>query len=69
MNYMSEVDAMRREESKKFREELLDKVVRRFGHEHPATIAFATICENYDIPDETIAFFADMNPVVVEEED
>lgn len=53
----------------KFREAQLDKVIRRFGHEHPATIAFATLIENPDIPDETIAFFADMEPVNIEEEE
>ena len=52
-----------------FREAQLDKVIRRFGHEHKATIAFATLIENPDIPDETIAFFANMEPVVVEEDE
>ena len=53
----------------KFREELLTKVIRKFGMEHPATIAFASLIENELINDETLAFFADANPVCVEDED
>ena len=52
-----------------FREKLLDKVIRKLGHEHEATIIFARLIEDLTISDETLEFLSDMEPVEVEEED
>jgi hypothetical protein len=52
----------------KFREAQLDKVIRRFGFEHEATITFARLVEDKTVSDETLEMLADMEPVADEED-
>ena len=37
-----------------FREKLIDRMIKKFGFEHPNTIAIATLCEATWISDEAL---------------
>lgn len=52
-----------------FREKLLDKVIRKLGHEHKATIVFAKLIEDPTVSDEALEYLSDIEPVKDEEED
>lgn len=52
-----------------FREKLLDKVIRKLGHEHEATIIFARLVENSTVSDETLKLLSEIEPIEAEEED
>lgn len=49
--------------NRNYREELLTKVIRKFGMEHSATITFACLMENENVSDTTLAYLAEMNPI------
>ena len=52
-----------------FREKLLNKVIRKLGHEHEATIIFARLIEDPTVSDEALEYLSDLEPVEAEEED
>lgn len=41
-------------EMNEFREKLIDRMIKKFGFEHPNTIAIATLCEATWISDEAL---------------
>lgn len=53
----------------KFREAQLDKVIRKLGFEHEATITFAALIEDPNVSDEVLEALANMEPVDEEEEE
>ena len=37
----------------KFRGQLLDRMIRLYGFEHPLVVSFAEMCEKYTTPDQS----------------